>query len=221
MQFCKDDETHSQFVRSLHHEFLRCRDAYAEFVARAPGLLTGQENREQSYAAYNAYARFVHHLYEFLLGCGSRQRGDTRPLRADEADRLITTHLLRILSSRRQAVLAGLAPPWGNRLDSCLEIPPADFATEFRRHRNIAQGHVGPARSLLDLSRFYSLHHPYLAAMLEDASFAWGGHDRPFPDLGAVTAFFIPDAKAYGADDADTINLAPAHEASSVAESIS
>ena len=110
--------------------------------------------RDARYVAYNAYARLLHHLYEFLLGCGARRRRDTRSLRADEAETLITAHLQRILNVRRDAILAGKAPPWENGLQFYPEIVPSGFALAFRRCRNITQAHVAADRSTLDLSEF-------------------------------------------------------------------
>lgn len=89
MKFEIGDETDRQLVQGLQHEIMRCRRAYAEFSACAPALLAGRRERQLSYVAYNAYARYIHHLYEFLLGCGSRRRGDTH--RRRRVPRLLVT----------------------------------------------------------------------------------------------------------------------------------
>lgn len=191
MRFEYGEETDRRLVQSLQHEYLRCREAFDEFVRCAPGLLAANGHRTARYVAYNAYARLIHHLYEFLMGCASRQQWDTRPLRADEAGSLITDHLQRILTARRRAILAGQSPSWENGLESYPETAPSDFASSFRRHRNVVLAHVAADRSVLDLSDFYSSSHRYLVMMLDDASFAWGPRGDQLPDLGAITAFSI------------------------------
>jgi len=77
MRFELGDETDRKLVQALQHEFLRCRDAFDDFLAYAPELVTGAGSRRNSYAGYNAYARLVHYLYEFLMGCASRRQRDT------------------------------------------------------------------------------------------------------------------------------------------------
>lgn len=191
MKFEIGDETDRQLVQGLQHEIMRCRRAYAEFSACAPALLAGRRERQLSYVAYNAYARYIHHLYEFLLGCGSRRRGDTHPLQAEAADELITTHLQRILTVRRQMILAGRTDARGNGLEAYPAVVPSGFATEFRRLRNTTIAHVTPKRAAADLSRFYRENNFLLFLMVEDASFAWGDREGDFPDLGAMTAFSI------------------------------
>jgi hypothetical protein len=152
---------------------------------------TGVASRRSRYAAYNAYARLVHHLYEFLMGCAARRQRDTRPLRAEQADALVTDHLQRILNARREIILAGRAPLWENGLEAYPKTAPAGFASTFRRHRNITQGHVAPDRSTLDLSEFYKSYHRFIVMMLQDASYAWGPREGDLPDMGAITAFSL------------------------------
>lgn len=191
MRFELGDETDRKLVQALQHEFLRCRDAFDDFLAYAPELVTGAGSRRSSYAGYNAYARLVHHLYEFLMGCASRRQRDTRPLRAEQADALVTDHLQRILNARRAAILAGRAPPWENGLEAYPDTVPAAFASALRRHRNITQAHVAPNRSTLNLSEFYESYHRFIVMLLQDASFAWGAGEGDLPDMGAITAFSL------------------------------
>ena len=191
MKFETGDQTDQRLIQALQHEYRRSTDAFADFLACAPVLVTGGGDRDLRYAAYNAYARLLHHLYEFLMGCAARRRGDTRPLRANEAEALITDHLQRILNARRTVILAGRAQPWENGLEAYPETAPSGFASAFRRCRNITQAHVAADRSTLDLSDFYQRNHGFIVMMLEDAALAWGPREGGFPDLGAVTGFSI------------------------------
>ena len=190
MKFETGDQTDQRLIQALQHEYRRSTDAFEDFIACAPVLVVGG-GRDVRYAAYNAYARLLHHLYEFLMGCAARRRRDTRALRADEADALITDHLQRILDARRTAILAGRAPPWENGLEAYPESAPPGFASAFRRCRNITQAHVAADRSTLNLSDFYKRNHLFIKIMLEDAALAWGSRDGAFPNLGAVTDFSI------------------------------
>jgi hypothetical protein len=80
LKFDIGSETDSAHCAALKHEFLRCEEAFKEFetfgqlmimraqaqeVSKKP--MTAHETRWVAFKTYNAYARFVHHLYEFLL----------------------------------------------------------------------------------------------------------------------------------------------------------
>lgn len=68
MRFSIGDENDNALCRALSHEFLRCHDAYLDF-AQLSGLLCREAgDRQVSYRAYNAYTRFLFHLYEFMMG---------------------------------------------------------------------------------------------------------------------------------------------------------
>jgi hypothetical protein len=64
---------------------------------------------------------------------------------------------------------------------------PADF----RRARNIANGHAGIERSKLNLSDFYGRYHKFLHIFYRDAASWWGRSSEDFPDLEEITAFSL------------------------------
>jgi hypothetical protein len=81
MKFTPRDATDSEHCTALKHEFLRCEDAFRDFEtygqimimaaqAKAEGKPSPSEHecRFIVYKTYNAYSRFIHHLYEFMLG---------------------------------------------------------------------------------------------------------------------------------------------------------
>ena len=86
MKFTIGDPTDSAHCAALKHEFLRCEDAFKDFetyatmmIMRAQAEAQGaapsitEETRLIAYKTYNAYSRFIHHLYEFLLGASSER----------------------------------------------------------------------------------------------------------------------------------------------------
>jgi hypothetical protein len=133
MKFQPGDATDTALCVALKHEFLRCDDAFNDFASSATTMIEQGENRRIAYKTYNAYARFIHHLYEFILGAVAREQGDTAQLSPDWAERYIASHTQRILTNRRNDILNGTAPVWENHISAYPEkIPPA-FAAEFRK----------------------------------------------------------------------------------------
>lgn len=70
------------------------------------------ENRRIAFKAYNAYARFILHLYEFMIGARARELADTAKLSYEDAERYIASQTQRVLTNRRRAILSGTAPAW-------------------------------------------------------------------------------------------------------------
>ena len=94
MKFTIGDPTDSAHYAALKHKFLRCEDAFKDFETYATMMImraqdeaqgaapsTAEETRLIAYKTYNAYSRFIHHLYEFMLGAVARDTGDTRRLK--------------------------------------------------------------------------------------------------------------------------------------------
>lgn len=188
MKFHLGDDTDKAFRIALQHELMRCHDAFEEFFLAAGAQITLGDSRTRAYRAYNTYSRFIHHLYEFLIGAITWRRCDTRQVSGEEAQREIQREAERALWSRRDLILKGCPDPKGNDLSAYAEDVPADFAQDFRRHRNVTLGHVLPQRRSLNLSLFYADYHQFLVMIYEDAQFAWLP-DGECPDLDEITAF--------------------------------
>lgn len=191
MKFQCGDATDQALCVALKHEFLRCDDAFADFVSLAEIMITQGENRRVAYKTYNAYARFIHHLYEFTMGAITRERHDTTPLSSDMADRYLASEVQRILTNRREAIIEGTAPEWENALSALPERIPSTFAEEFRRVRNAVSGHVKFQRSNIDLSDFYHRNHKFLHMLYRDIRDWWGRTGEEFPELNQITAFSV------------------------------
>ena len=196
MKFTIGDATDTALCVALKHEFLRCDDAFNEFAGSARMMIIRGENRRIAYKTYNAYARFIQYLYEFMLGAVARDRHDTAQLPAELADKYIAGHTQRILTNRRQAILNGTAPAWENDISYYSEKIPSDFAETFRLVRNKASTHVSHERSTLDLSEFYDKYHKYLGLLYQDIRSWWGRLEEEFPDLSEITAFSVLEKEA-------------------------
>jgi hypothetical protein len=191
MKFKIGDATDAALCVALKHEFLRCDDAFKDFAASAKNSIVEGENRWTAFKTYNAYARFIHHLYEFMVGAAKRDRQDTKNLEPALAERYIAGHSQRILNNRRKAILHGTAPAWENHIGYYPEKIPEIFASNFRQSRNIASAHVTVKRSSLDLTKFYNQYHKYLHMLYIDARSWWGLRGDEFPDLREITSFSV------------------------------
>jgi hypothetical protein len=191
MKFSAGDATDTALCVALKHEFLRCDDAFNEFAQSAAIMVTRGEDRRVAYRTYNAYSRFIHHLYEFMLGAVQRDRQNTEKLDWKLADRYIAGHAQRILTNRRTAILNKTSPSWENNLSYYPEKIPPTFAKEFRQFRNISSGHVKYERSSRSLTKFYHENHKYLYILYHEAKSWWGRQTDEFPDLKEITAFSV------------------------------
>lgn len=204
MKFKIGDATDSAHCTALKHEFLRCEDAFKDFEmygglmimkaqneAQRKQSMTSHEKRLIAYKTYNAYSRFIHYLYEFMLGAIAREIGDTRKLEADLAGRHIMGHTQRILTGKRQAILNGTAPAWENHISAYPEKVPQDFASDFRQLRNKISGHVTHVRSSINLSDFYRKYHMYAHMLYWNGLGHWGLRGQEFPDLKEITKFSV------------------------------
>jgi hypothetical protein len=203
MKFKNGDSTDTQLCAALHHEFLRCHDAFLEFQTYASHSVMAGENRWLAYKGYNAYSRFIHHLYEFMAGALVRDIKNTKIDRnnleaARKTERYIMGHTQRILTNRRNAIENGTVPEWENTLCAYAEKVPSDFAKHFREYRNTVSGHVKYERALLSLSDFYDRYHQYMHMLYRDAYDWWGLRGKDFPDLKEITDFSIMIGKTKG-----------------------
>lgn len=197
MKFKIGSEIDHEHCIALQHEFLRCDDAFKEFKTYATIMIMKGKNNWISYKAYNAYADFVHHLYEFLLGCCVRDIQDTQITnsnkeRVEFAGKYISSHVNRILTNRREDILRGTAPAWENDISYYPERVPDEFADEFRKFRNTVSGHVKYQRAYeMNLSDFYNKYHKYLYMLYQESLYWWENRKEDFPNLEEITKFSI------------------------------
>ena len=195
MKFVGGDETDRKHCIALKHEALRCQEAFQEFARLGTQLIMIGKDRRLAFRMYNAYARFVLHLYEFMVGAMVRDHHDTQiasgPGGYLKAERYLAGHAQRLLTNRREAIINGTAPSWENALSAYPETVPASFAADFRHCRNKALGHVDHERAQLSLSEFYVKYHLFLYLLYYDVMSWWGRQGDELPDLQEITDFTI------------------------------
>lgn len=198
MKFETGDAIDHDHCVVLTHEFLRCEDSFTEFHRSAEELILQGQTKERSYKTYNAYTRFIHHLYEFLMGCHARDAGNTKITNKKGEDRTIVIdhyvmhHAQRVMNNYCEAIKNGTAPSWVNDIKYYDVVVPTDFAKDFREYRNKAIGHVAYERaSQLSLSEFYQKYHKFLYYLYEDSISWWGRRAGEFPDLKEITDFIL------------------------------
>ena len=76
-KFQGGDAIDSAHCIALTHEIWRCEEAFKDFEALATQSFMVGGNRALACKMYNSYARFVHHLYEFMAACFVRDQHDT------------------------------------------------------------------------------------------------------------------------------------------------
>lgn len=207
MKFKLGDSIDSEHCTALKHEFLRCEDGFKDFetygtlmIMKAQAESQGQpptsahEKRLVACKTYNAYSRFILHLYEFILGAVARvarDAGVTAQLRADLADRYIAGHAERILTGRRRAMENGTAPAWENHISYYPDKVPSESASKFRELRNKCGVHVTHERSSISLSEFYEKYHKFVHMLYWDGRGHWGLRSTEFPALKEITRFSV------------------------------
>lgn len=194
VKFRAGDKIDVEHCKALQHEFLRCHHAFIEYCAIATRTITDGEDRFTAYRMYNAYARFLHHLYEFMAGSLARDIHDTRIAKTNEEarnaiEKYIMGHAVRLLRNKRQAIDNVKAPGWEQALATLPTTVPPEFAKSIREHRNIVSGHVNYARASLSLHEFYQSYHFYMFLLYRDAYSWWGRTGGAIPDLDEITKF--------------------------------
>ena len=191
MRFNAGDDTAHALRTALTHEFFRAEDAFNDFVDPRNMTVAAHTDRRIAYRAYNSYARFIHHLYEFYIGCFKWQFLNTAQIVQAQADRLIQDETSKLLIRKRARILEGRAPVWENSIESYPLEVPLQFASEFRTARNVALAHAGAARATFSLSQFFQAYHMFMLMLYNEACWLWSKELGDFPDLGEVTSFAL------------------------------
>lgn len=197
-KFIAGDNTDISLCITIKHEFMRCEDSFKQFTHYAEILIIKGQTREISYKTYNAYADFIHHLYEFLQACHVRDVNNTEITNKKGEERLavidgyVTFHTQRIFNNHYESIKNGQAPVWLNDIDYYEVEIPTDFAKDFREYRNKVAGHATHERiSKLNLSEFYNKYHKFLFYLYQDSIYWWRDKGADFPDLKDVTEFSV------------------------------
>ena len=180
---------------ALHHEFLRCEDAFYEFRDLKSQIPIEGFSRHFSYRIYNVYARYILHLYEFLIGALTREI-ELKIVTNKNINLKKTFYGDGVSPEERCKAIESLIDDMTRRAVRNVvkkqEINvPGDFAEEFRKCRNKIIGHVTFERAQIDMKDFYNRYDIYLTAIFLHSQSHWGIiRQTDFPDLKQITRFF-------------------------------
>src|SRR3546814_12147086 len=87
MKFEIGDKTDQALTITLVHELALCKESFNRFVHFSEKNILGNGSREIKIQSYSSYANFLHHLYEFYIGCIKRDLRDTSSPKSDISDR--------------------------------------------------------------------------------------------------------------------------------------
>jgi len=192
MQFQHHDLTDKALTATAAHDYLRAQVAWESFIQLSGDNIGGREDKQHLLAMYDAYSRFVHHLYEFYIACLKRQRQNTSNIPFAERDRVLQDETVKLMGHRAARIRRGDAPNWENP-PAYYETPvPQLFAEHFRAVRN-RNAHSDHRRSLsepgISLADFYRQYHRYVLLLFEEAHRLWDIKDVESFEWGEIAAF--------------------------------
>lgn len=213
MTFSIGDTTDQALVASIAHEMSMCRISFMEFIHLARISDANPAIQTHAVKANSMYCRFLCHLYEFYIGCISRDRKSTSQFSSEIADEVITLEAKKQIDQIRFMIREGLVPKMSHvdiKTIQSLSVPPA-FGKHFRLLRN-RMSHVLAERSMPskapDLRYMYDNYHAIFMILFNTAQFSWSSeHDsnRRWGDIGEYICFqFMPNTsvpqKRHGGD---------------------
>jgi len=195
LKFEIGDDVDKKLVNVLFHEFIKCENAFDQFVLFAGNNIMGDKESSIKLSSYNAYSEFITKLYEFYSGCFKREFKNTKNIDHEKLDSLLTEEVEKILRNKRNAIEKGYAPDWENDISYYQVEVPTEFGKDFRDVRNNTS-HVDYRRAggdRIDLMAFYKKHHKFVHLLYYTALFAWSGKTHKDHKIEHVESFdFLP-----------------------------
>lgn len=192
MKFEIGDDADRALTTTLVHELALCKECFDRFVYFASKNIHGNETKSIKISAYNAYSSFLHHLYEFYVGCIKRDRRNTSDIKSDELDTIFNKEVEKLLRNKRHAIEHGYAPEWENHISVYQVEVPTDFGPQFRRIRN-RTAHADLRRAVpvnqLSLGDFYRLYHRFVYLLYAQPHWLWSVKDIEAFDWKAIEDF--------------------------------
>ncbi len=143
--------------------------------------------------AYNSYALFIQHLYEYFIACLKRDNLNTKNIDSDTADDLFNLEVNKILRIWRIGIDKGFAPSWANDRSYYEGECPEEFGKDFRNIRN-SLSHADVRRisggNRITLTEFHNKYHKYVYMLYESAQGHWSIEKLEKVELGDVTSFY-------------------------------
>lgn len=192
MKFIIGDETDQALTTTLVHELVLCKDSFERFSHFAEINIMGRRDKIIKIKCHDAYASFLHHLYEFYVGCIKRDRGNTQNIDNETLDKVFNHEAKKLLKNRIHAIENGYAPSWENdKAVYQIEVPD-EFGQQFRKIRNRTV-HASVRRSEpgleLPLADFYQKYHILIWLLYYSAQWLWTVKDIEAHDWKAIEEF--------------------------------
>jgi hypothetical protein len=178
------------------HELLLCTESFAEF--RQLASLSGTAFRTKAAKAvkikcHNAYARFIHHLYEFWVAVAQRSAGTTSSLTALELDAVLNSEAKKSLRNKSVGIRYANLPGKEAQAETLTEVLDVEFGRHFRLIRN-RTAHASHRRACLapgdiTLAVFYARYHQAVQSLFETAKFTWTVRDVETYDWMEIESF--------------------------------
>lgn len=192
MKFEIGDSVDQALTITLVHELALCKESFDRFTYFAGINILGDESKRIKIQSYNSYANFLHHLYEFYIGCIKRELRDTSSPKSDVSDKIINSEVEKLLRNKRHAIENGYAPEWENHISAYQVEVPKEFSRDFRRIRN-RTAHADLRRALpendLTMGEFYRRYHGFVYILYAQPHWLWTVEDVEEFDWKAIEEF--------------------------------
>lgn len=173
----------------LAHEYFRCDQAFLDFAELSVANIGGKSDKRVRLGMFDAYSRFLHHLYEFYFGIS--KLANNRERAANGIDTLIQCEVQRIMRLRAERIRRGSAASHENEPSYYEQPIPEDFAAHLRQARNRV-AHADAKRAggngSMTLPDFYRAYHRYALLLYEEAEWLWKVDPEHY-DWGEIEAF--------------------------------
>lgn len=192
MKFEIGDEIDQALTTTLVHELVLCKDSFERFSALAKMNIMGRSDKATKIKCHDAYANFLHHLFEFYVGCIKRDFRSTDTVQSKALDCIFNREVVKLLKNRVDAINGGYAPSWENNISIYRVEVPAEFGTQFRKIRN-RTAHASTKRSFpgdeLSLGQFYEKYHGFVYLLYYSAQWLWTVKDIEAHDWKSIEEF--------------------------------
>ncbi|MBI4911729.1 MAG: hypothetical protein HY823_03240 [Acidobacteria bacterium] len=191
MKFEFNDETDQALVATLVHEMKLCNESFAAFLKYGTEVFINPNNALIKVKIHDAYSSFLHHLYEFYVGCIKRDRWDTKNIKHDELDQILTKEAQKQLKIKSILIENGIIDDPRN-LPLFQVLVPETFGADFRRIRNrTAHASILRARpgNEISLDSFFKKYHFFVLILFYSGQFAWNIKNPETHDWGTIGAF--------------------------------
>lgn len=186
------DTTDIALSTAIAHEFILCKDSFERFIYYSGLNILGQRDKLTKIRSHDAYASFLHHLYEFYVGCITRNRREIKKLGWQQLDPFFNTEVRKLLGHRIDAINNGYAPSWENHISYYQVEVPEEFGSHFRRIRN-RTAHVSFKRVMpsteISLAEFHARYHMFVYLLYYSAQWIWTTEDIEAQDWKSIEDF--------------------------------